>query len=135
MERGAAVAAFEQALDLGHGQRDLAGIFGREAAGAERGRGPECHSGDVPGLRRWRRRQRRGDEHGVSGDRGVEAYLGLIVPKVVLSELKSFFDRPSQPGCGDQALKGDGLASGNVGALTRGQMTADQQPVPRVGGG
>src|SRR6185437_13360316 len=68
-----------------------------------------------------------------------EPDLGLIEPGVVLAELEALFDWPSEPGRGDQAFEGDGLAGGNVavvmGALAGGQVTADQQPVPRAGGG
>ena len=39
------------------------------------------------------------DQHGVPGDRGVEADLGLVEPEAVLSELEIFFGRPAQPCC------------------------------------
>ena len=42
------------------------------------------------------------DQHGVPGDRGVEADLGLVEPEAVLAELEIFFSRPAQPGGADR---------------------------------
>jgi len=51
----------------------------------------------------------------------------------------AYFGWPSQPGGGDQPFQGDGLAGRDVavvvGALAGGQVAADEQPVPRAGGG
>jgi hypothetical protein len=78
------------------------------------------------------------DQHGVPGDRGVEADLGLVEPEAVLAEFEIFFGRPAQPGCADQPGQGYWLAFGQV-AVAEGQVAglevaADQQVMPGRGG-
>ena len=61
------------------------------------------------------------DQHGVPGDRGVQADLGLVEPEAVLAELEIFFGRPAQPGCADRPGRGGRLAVGQV-AVVKGQL-------------
>jgi len=74
----------EQAGDLGYGQRDHAGVGWRWLAGPDRERGlragavPEQGGGDGADSRRSH------DQHGVAGDGGVEADLGLVQAEAVL---------------------------------------------------
>jgi hypothetical protein len=42
------------------------------------------------------------DQHGVPGDRGVEADLGLVQPEAALAELEILLGWPAQPGGTDQ---------------------------------
>jgi hypothetical protein len=78
------------------------------------------------------------DQHGVPGDGGVEADLGLVEPETVLPELEIFFGRPAQPGRADGPGRGGRLAGGQVavvkGELAGGQVAADQQVMPGRGG-
>src|SRR5207245_9034802 len=73
------------------------------------------------------------DQHGVAGDRGVEADLGLVQTEAVLTEFKAFFYRPSEPGGADQPGHRGWLAFGHV-AVMKSQLAglevaADQQQV------
>jgi hypothetical protein len=52
------------------------------------------------------------DQHGVPGDRGVGADLGLVEPGAVLSELGIFFGGPAQPGRADRPGGDAGWLSG-----------------------
>jgi hypothetical protein len=79
------------------------------------------------------------DQYGVPGDRGVEADLGLAEAEAVLAEFEIFFGRPAQPGGADRPRRRCRLAAGRV-AVVKGQLAgpkvaADQQVVPRRGGG
>jgi hypothetical protein len=79
------------------------------------------------------------DQHGMTGDRGVEPGLALIEAELVLAELEILLYRPPQPGSTDQSGHGYRLSFGHVavvkGQLTGAQVTAHQQVVPRRGGG
>ena len=84
----------EQALDLGDGQRDHAGLGGRRLICADWGRclgvGAVAHEGGGDGADG----EGGHDEHGVAGDRGVEPGLALVEAEAVLAEFKIFFSRP-----------------------------------------
>ncbi len=58
-------------------------------------------------------------EHGVPGDRGVEADLGLVEAEAVLAELEIFLYGPAQPGGADQPGQGEYLAIGPVAVVKR----------------
>ena len=91
---GPVVSGGEQALDLGDGERDQAGVGGRRLVGPDRGRclgiGAVAEQGGGDGADR----QGGHDQHGVAGDRGVEPGLALVQAEAVLPELEIFFSRP-----------------------------------------
>ena len=88
----------DQAADFGDGQRDRARVGGREMAGPDgrwrlaAGTVFEQGGGDDAD------RERGHDQHGVPGDRVIQADLRLIQAEVVLAELEALFDWPSEPG-------------------------------------
>src|SRR5215469_9910413 len=75
----------------------------------------------------------------MAGDRGIQAYLGLVETETVLAKFEIFFYRPSEPGGADQPGHADALAfryeAVAEGQLATGQVAADQQVMPRGGGG
>jgi hypothetical protein len=84
----------EQAPGFGDGERDHSGVGGRELVWEYRGgclgAGAAAQQGGGDGTDG----QGGHDQHGVPGDRGVEADLGLVEPEAVLAELEIFFSRP-----------------------------------------
>jgi hypothetical protein len=74
------------------------------------------------------------DQHGVPGDRGIEADLGLVQPEAALAELEALFYWPAQPSGADQPGHRPHLALGHVtvavGQLAGGQVAPDEQVVP-----
>ena len=84
----------EQAADLGDGQRDHPGAGWWQLAGPDRWRGlgvsafPQLRGGGGADS------QGRHDQHGVPGDGGVEADLGLIQPEAVLAGLETLLNQP-----------------------------------------
>ena len=72
------------------------------------------------------------------GDRGIQAYLGLIEAKAVLAKFEIFFYRPAQPGGADQPGHARALAFRHEavvkGQLTGARVAADRQVMPRAGG-
>jgi hypothetical protein len=75
------------------------------------------------------------DQHGVPGDRGVEADLGLVEPEAALAELEALLYRPAQPGGACQPGQRQRPPLGDVtvmeGQLTGDQVAADEQVVAR----
>ena len=88
----------EQAPGFGDGERDHAGVGGRWLVRVHRGgcggAGTAAQQGGGDGADG----QGGHDQHGVPGDRGVEADLGLVEPEAALAELEAFFYWPAQPG-------------------------------------
>jgi hypothetical protein len=129
----------EQALDLGHGERDgrevgwwWLGAAGR--CGLCLGVGPSVGGGD--------RADRQGshDQHDVPHDRCEQAVLGLVEAELVLAEFMVFFDGPASSAHRDQDGEGGWDVVGNVAEEVRHlgrviQAAANQQEVPRAGGG
>jgi len=121
----------EQAPGFGDGERDHAEVGGRglvreyrggwlgAGAAAQRGggKGADGHGGH--------------DQHGVPGDRVIEADLGLVEPEAILPEFEIFFARPAQPGRTDRPGRRRRLAAGQVAVvisqLTGLEVAADQQ--------
>ena len=129
----------EQAPDLRDGQRDHPGIGGRRLIRPGRrwclGVGAVFEEGGGDGADG----QGGHHQHGVAGDGGVEADLGLVQAEAVLAEFEIFFHGPAQPGGADKPGHGQRLAAGHV-AVVKGQLTclevaADQQAVAGAGGG
>jgi hypothetical protein len=82
----------EQSLDLADGERDEAGVGGRDLV---RPGGRRCLAiGGVPELCSRDGADGEGghDEHEMAADRGVEPGLALVQAEVVLPELESFLD-------------------------------------------
>jgi hypothetical protein len=121
----------EQAPGFGDGERDHPGVSGRGLVREYRcgglGAGTAAQQGGGDGADG----QGGHDQHGVPGDRGVQADLGLAEPEAVLAELEIFFAWPAQPGRADRPRRRCGLAFGQVavvvGQLAGGQVAADQQ--------
>jgi hypothetical protein len=84
-------------------------------------------------------RQRGHDQDGVTGDCVIEPELGFVQAQVVLAQFKAFFGWPAQPGGADQPGLAHRLALRHVavvkGQLAAAEVAADQQVVPRGGGG
>ena len=78
------------------------------------------------------------DQHGVPGDRVIQADLGLVESEAVLPETEIFLAGPAQPGRADRPGRGGRLAIGQVaevvGQLTGLEVAADQQVMRRAGG-
>jgi hypothetical protein len=86
--------ASEQAPGFGDGKRDHPGIGGRglvrEYRGLCLGAGAAAEQGGGDGADGHGGH----DQHGVPGDRCVEADLGLVKPEAVLAEFEIFFSQP-----------------------------------------
>ena len=129
----------EQAPDLRDGQRDHPGVRRRRLVRRDGRRGLGIGAVAQQGGGDGADRQGGHDQHDVAGDRGVEPGLALVQAEAVLAELEILFHRPSQPGCPDQPGLGQQLSLGHVavvkGQLAGLQVAADQQVMPRGGGG
>jgi hypothetical protein len=120
----------EQASDLRDGQRDHPWARRWRLAGPGRRRrlgiGARFEQGGGDGADG----QGGHDQHGVAGDRGVEADLGLIQAEAVLAQPEFLFHRPAQPGGADQPGQGQRLALGYEAVVKRQltglEVTADQ---------
>ena len=55
------------------------------------------------------------DQHGVPGDRGVEADLGLVEAEAVLAELEALLRGPAEPGGADEPGQRQHLSQGHYG--------------------
>ena len=55
------------------------------------------------------------DQHGVPGDRGVEADLGLVEAEAFLAELEALLRGPAEPGGADEPGQRQHLSQGHYG--------------------
>jgi hypothetical protein len=128
----------EQASGFGDGERDHAGVGG----------GWSGYAGAGGWVSVWRRSRAAVTAQMARAAmtstvcRAVAAYsrdLRLAGPEAVLAEPGIFFGWPAQPCGADRPGRGCRLAFGQVtvaeGEIAGGQVAADQQVVPRGGGG
>ena len=114
----------EQAPGFGDGKRDHAGVEGRGLARPGWCRGAGIGAAAQQGGSDGADGQGGHDQHGVPGDRGIEADLGLIEAETVLAEMEVLFRWSAQTGRADQPGQRQRLPFGHV-TVVEGQLAGD----------
>ena len=124
----------EQPGGLGDGERDHSRVGGRGLVRPDRAGCPGAGAAAEQGGGDGADGQGGHHQHGVPGDRVVQADLGLVEAEAALTGSEIFFNWPAAAGGADQPGQRHRLAGGDEtvvkGQLAGGQVAADEQVVP-----